>query len=174
MVLLIISLSKKVLICLWSIILDAPRHVAVMPLVGGGKWSHMWTQSHWEERENSTWHYEFAFDMVCDLNMSWAPFEFYQVSVLWVHLKKKDLFIFWLLWIFIAAPGLSLLTASQGWPSSWCKDFSLRVVCCWGAWFLKHRFSSYGIYLLCLWHVGSSWTKDWTHVPFIDRQILKH
>ena len=26
--------------------------------------------------------------------------------------------------------------------------------------------------LVTLQHLGSSWTRDWTHVPCIDRQIL--
>ena len=28
--------------------------------------------------------------------------------------------------------------------------------------------------LVALWHVRSSWTRDWTHVPWTGRQILYH
>ena len=40
---------------------------------------------------------------------------------------KKDLFIlfFWLLWVFVAARGLSLVMASRGYSSLGFTDFSL-------------------------------------------------
>ena len=103
-----------------------------------------------------------------------GPFEFYQVSVLWVHFKKK-------IYLFFDCSGYSLLHLGflyllqvraglrYGARTSHCGGF-----CCCEAWFLKHRLSSCGMDLVALWHVGSSWTRDWTHVPFIDRQILKH
>ena len=39
---------------------------------------------------------------------------------------KKNLFIFWLRWVFAAARGLSLVAANGGYSSLQCTGFSLR------------------------------------------------
>ena len=43
-------------------------------------------------------------------------------------LKKimNELINFWLLWVFVAVRGLSLVAASGGYSSLWCVGFSLR------------------------------------------------
>ena len=102
---------------------------------------------------------------------------------------------FWLCWVFVAACGFSLVAASGGYSSLWCAGFSLQ-------WFLLLRstgcrcmgFSSCGMRaqslwltgsraqaqylchmsLVAPWHVGSSRTRDRTHVPCTGRQILNH
>ena len=90
---------------------------------------------------------------------------------------------FWLCWIFVAARGLSLVAASEGYSSLQCVGFSLP-------WLLLLRstssrragFSSCGTQAQMLWHtglvapqrVGSSQTRDRTHVPCIGRRILNH
>ena len=96
----------------------------------------------------------------------------------------KILFIyFWLHQVFIAARRLSLAVASGGYSSLWCAGFSLR-------WLLLLQstgsrlvgFSSCSTWAQWLWrtglvalrHVGSSWTRARTRVPFIGRQILNH
>ena len=172
--LLIISLSKNVLICLRSIIRGTVRHVAVMSHCWWWWWSHMCPQTHWEE--TGEFHMVLWVCLWCALWFEYVsgPFGFYQVSVLWVHFLKK-------IYLFFDRSGYSLLHVGflyllqvraalrYGARDSHCGRFS----CC-EAWFLKHRLSSCGMDLVALWHVGSSWTRNWTHFPFIDRQILKH
>ena len=74
---------------------------------------------------------------------------------------------FWLCWVFAAARGLSLVVVSGG--------------CCLVS--VVSLVSEYRLYdawasvvaacgLSCLQHVESSQTRDRTHVPFIDWQIL--
>ena len=50
------------------------------------------------------------------------------LSCFTVHLKLSQhfFFFFWLLWVFIAARGLSLVAASRGYSSLQCVGFSLR------------------------------------------------
>ena len=94
------------------------------------------------------------------------------------------LFIYFcLLWVFIAARGLSLVVASGDYSSLRCAGFSLqwllllrstgarRTGCssC-GSWTLERRLSSCG--LVAPRHVGSSWTRAQTRVPCIGRRIL--
>ena len=103
---------------------------------------------------------------------------------------------FWLRWVFVAARELSLVVVSRGYSSLWCAVFfSLQ-------WLLMLRstgsrragFSSCGSRAQQLWlvgsraqaqqlwhtglvarrHVGSSRTRDRTHVPCIGRRILNH
>ena len=105
------------------------------------------------------------------------------------------LFYFWLLRVFVAARGLSLVVASGGYSSLWCAGFSLQ-------WLLLLRstgsrrmgFSSCGAQAQLLWlagskaqaqylwhtglvapqHVGSSRIRAQTRVPCIGRRILNH
>ena len=93
------------------------------------------------------------------------------------------LFIFWLHWVFVAARGLSLVTASRGYSSLRCAGFSLQQLLllrstgsrCVG-------FSSCGTWAQQLWHmalvaprhVGPSRTRDRTCVPCIGRRILNY
>ena len=103
-------------------------------------------------------------------------------------------FYFWLHWVFIAVPGLSLAEASGGYFSLWCVGFSLwwLLLCSMGS--RRAGFSSRGTWAQQLWltgtraqaqqlwhtglvslrHVGSSWTRDQTCVPCIGRGILNH
>ena len=105
----------------------------------------------------------------------------------------KDLSIYWLCWVFVAEHRLSLVVASGGFtavPKLLTVGFS-----CWGALDLGHEgCSSCGAWaqqlrlagsraqvqqlwlmtLVALWHVGSSWTRDQTHVSCIGRLILNH
>ena len=83
---------------------------------------------------------------------------------------------FWLCWVFTAACGLSLVVAKGGYSSLRCSGLSL-----W--WLLLLRSMGSRLtgsvvvthWLSCsAWHVGSSWTRAWIHVPCIGRQILNH
>ena len=83
---------------------------------------------------------------------------------------------FWLQWVFIAAPGFSLVAVSRGaipccdaWDSH-CSSFSCGT---------DHGPGAQAQQLWCmglggLEHVGSSWTKDQTHVLCIGRWVLNH
>ena len=85
-----------------------------------------------------------------------SPFSF---LILFIYLI--NLFIlflsFWLLWVFIAAHGFSLVTPSGGYSSLWCAGFSLQWLLLMrsmasrhsgfhscGLWALEHRLSSCG------------------------------
>ena len=104
--------------------------------------------------------------------------------------------LYWLHWVFVAACGLSVVVVSGGYPLLRCTGFSLRWLLlllsmgsrhagfrsC-GAWALRCvGFSSCSTRAQWLWrtgfvapqHVGSSWTRDRTHVPCIGRRILNH
>ena len=106
------------------------------------------------------------------------------VGVLYIFYKFIYLFIyFWLRWVFAAAHRLSLVAASGGYSSLWCVGFSL-----WWLLLLQSTgsrrlgFSSCGTRAQQLWHtglvapryVGSSRTRDQTHVSCIGRQIVNH
>ena len=100
-----------------------------------------------------------------------------------IQLYMYLLFFFWLHWVLVAVRGLSLVVASGDYSSLWCADFSFQ-------WLLLLRstgsrragFSSCGMQAQELWrmglvasrHMGSSRTRDWTHVPCTGRQILNH
>ena len=66
---------------------------------------------------------------------------------------------FWLLWIFVAADGLSLVAVHR----------LLFVV----ASPVEHGLYAYRLGS-CVWHVGPSQTGNPTHIPCIGRQILNH
>ena len=81
--------------------------------------------------------------------------------------KGISMFCFWILFI-LAVLGLrccaGFLLAARG-------GCSLAVGCglltAAASFIVAHRLS-------CLWHVGHSWTRDWTHAPCISRQTLNH
>ena len=92
-------------------------------------------------------------------------------------------FLFWLILVFVAAQGLSLVVMRQGYLLSQCSGFSLRWLLLLQRTGSRHvGFMSFRAWtqqlwhrgLAALWHVGSSQTRDQTHVPCIDRQILNH
>ena len=101
---------------------------------------------------------------------------------------------FWLCWVFIAAPRLSLVVVSGGYSSLQRKGFSLWWLLLLQSMGSRHvGFSSCGMQaqqlqltgsraqaqqlwhtgLVALWHVGSSRTRARTRVPF-GRRILNH
>ena len=124
---------------------------------------------------------------------------FYLFSYYYYILTLKKNFIliiyFWLRWVFVAARGLSLITASRGYSSLRCTGFSL-----WWLLLLRNMssrctgFSSCGTWAQQWWltgsraraqqlwrtglvaaqHVGPSRTRAQTRVPCIGRQILNH
>ena len=121
-------------------------------------------------------------DLRCSFCRTAKWFSYMYICILFYVLWKIDLFIFWLLWVFIAACGLSLVLASGGFCFLWCAGFSL-----WGLRLLQSSgsrcvgFSSCSSRALEHWlsslasrHVRSSWTKDRTRVPCIAWQILNH
>ena len=71
--------------------------------------------------------------------------------------------IYGCIWVFVALRWLSLVATSRGYSSSLSVGFSLRWLL-----LLQH------VGLAAPLRVGSSQTRDWTHVPCIDRQILNH
>ena len=90
---------------------------------------------------------------------------------------------FWLLWVFVAVRGLSLVAVSGGYSSLWCTGFLL-----WWLLLLRSNGSRHAGFSSCSTraqqlrhaglvapqHVGSSRTRDRTCVPCVDRRILNH
>ena len=64
-------------------------------------------------------------DLRCSFCRTAKWFSCMYICILFYVLWKIDLFIFWLLWVFIAACGLSLVLASGGFCFLWCAGFSL-------------------------------------------------
>ena len=103
-------------------------------------------------------------------------------------------FYFWLLWVFVAVRGLSLIAASGGYSSLWCTGFSLQWLLLWSTGSRCTGFSSCGTRAQQLWlmgsrvrawqlwhtgliaprHVGSSQATAQTRVPCTGRRILNH
>ena len=83
---------------------------------------------------------------------------------------KMFIIYFWLHWVFVAMHGLSWVSVSGGCSSLPQVDFSvLQSTAC------RHVGSVFATQgLIALRHVGSSWTRDWIHVPCILGQILNH
>ena len=90
------------------------------------------------------------------------------------HLKHFYLFYFWLHWVFVAARGLSLVAGvgplfaavngfSFGWPLLLRSTVS-RV----------QAQELWGMGLVALRTVESSWSRDQTHVPLHCRRVLYH
>ena len=67
-------------------------------------------------------------------------------------------FNFWLCWIFGGVCGISLVAVMGSYSWMWCTGFLLR-------WLLLLS----GMGLVAPWHLESSWTNPWAHVPCIDR-----
>ena len=86
-----------------------------------------------------------------------------------------SIYYFWLHWVLVAAHRLPLVAESRGYSgcgawASHCSDIS-----CYTAHALGHTgFRSCGPRLVALRHVGSSWTRDRTHVLCISRWISNH
>uniref|UniRef100_A0AC11EMR1 Vav guanine nucleotide exchange factor 1 n=1 Tax=Ovis aries TaxID=9940 RepID=A0AC11EMR1_SHEEP len=76
----------------------------------------------------------------------------------------------WLLWVFVAVRWLSLAAASRGYSSSWCVGFSLRWLLLLQSTGSRHAGS---VVVVAPRHVGISWTRDQTRVPYIGKCILK-
>ena len=80
--------------------------------------------------------------------------------------------------------GLSLVAASVSYSSLRCAGFSLRwLLLLWSRGPRRMGFSSCSTRacrlcsagsVVALWHVGSSRTRAWTHVPCTGRRILNH
>ena len=90
---------------------------------------------------------------------------------------------FWLRWVFVATWGLSVFPASGSYSSLRCTSFSLLwPVLLWSTGSRCVGFSSCSTWAQWLWltglvalrNMGSSWTRDQTHVPCIGRWILNH
>ena len=87
-----------------------------------------------------------------------------------------------MLWVFVAARGLSLVVVSGGYSLLQCVGFSLWWHFSWSTGSVCAGFSSCSMKAQQLWHMGlgalyhveSSWTRDWTRVSCIGRQILIH
>ena len=97
--------------------------------------------------------------------------------------NEHILFIFY--WVFVAVHGLFSSWGEQGLPSSCSAQASrCRGFSCWGARALEC--SGFGSWqhvgsvvvvqpgLAALWQEEFSQTKNWIHVPWIDRWILIH
>ena len=76
-------------------------------------------------------------------------------------------------WVFVAMCGLSLVVV-------WRLLSAWRLLTAWlllfGAWVLELRLSSCGAWAYLLYGMWdlSSWTRNWTPVPCICRQVLNH
>ena len=109
------------------------------------------------------------------------------VTVCFLYQWYKSLFFFfffWLHWFFDATHGLSLvgeqrlLSLRRAEATHHCGVWAFSL---WWLLLLQSTGSrAYWLQLLwCLdlvapWHVGFSQTRDWTHVPCMDRRILNH
>ena len=86
-----------------------------------------------------------------------------------LSLLKNCIIYLQLYWVFIAAHGLFLVVkagATLLW-SAWASHWGAQAL---GAQAQQFLHTSFVVPL----HVGSSWTRDQTCVPFIGRQILNH
>ena len=90
---------------------------------------------------------------------------------------------FWLRWVLIILHKLSPVEVNGVYSLLWCMGFSLRWLLSWQGTSSRHvdsvvadrrlwsrKFWHTG--LVSLWHMGSSWIRDWTCIPCIVRQIL--
>ena len=102
---------------------------------------------------------------------------------LFIYFKINLFIYFWLRWVLVAARGLSLVATSRGYSSLRCSGFSLRWLLLLQSMGSRHAgFSSCGTRAQQLWHtglaaprhVGSSQTRDRTHIPCTGRWILNH
>ena len=92
-----------------------------------------------------------------------------------MFLKFIHLFYFWLCWVFVAVWTFSLVVVSEGLSLQWlllCLSTGSRASGC-GSQSPEHRFCSYGSRrLAALWPLGSSWARNWTHVPALADRFL--
>ena len=99
-----------------------------------------------------------------------------QLSILF---SLKNIY-FWLCWVFVAECGPSLVVASGGYSLVAVLGLLTAV----SSLVAEHRLQAHGLsqlqhvsslaVLVALRHMGSSWTRDRTHVPCIGRWILNH
>ena len=80
-------------------------------------------------------------------SLQWVGFSLWRLLLLWCTGSRV-----WVLESIVASCGLSGCSSSA----------------------LGHRLSSCGAWAFAPKHVGSSWTKDWTPVSCVGRQILYH
>ena len=109
-----------------------------------------------------------------------------QYLVVWFHqvlvaacrvfLKKIILciYLFWLYWVFVAAPRLSLVTASGGYSSLWWSGSPCGGFSCYTGSRVCGLQELWGMGPVAPQHVESSLIRDWTRVPCTGRQILIH
>ena len=110
------------------------------------------------------------------LLLLWVFLNFYLFIYLFIY------FYFWPCWVFVAALKLSLVVVSGSYSSLQCMGFLAWWLLLWSTGSRCVSFSSSGTWaqwLWCMglvapWHVKSYWTRDQTHVPYIERQILNH
>ena len=96
-------------------------------------------------------------------------------------------FVFWWLWVFIAACRLSLVAVSRSYSSLQCTSLLWRLILWWSKGsrctalvVAARRFTPENVQVsgvVTHWlsyprHVQSSWTRDWTQVPCTGRKIL--
>ena len=95
----------------------------------------------------------------------------------WPHLQffffSLSIYYFGLHWVFISVWAFSScddqgLLYCGALVSHYC-SFSLQSIHS-----TVSTFSSCSVWVHPLWHVGSSQTRDWSHIPCIGRQILNH
>ena len=88
------------------------------------------------------------------------------------QILKINLFIyFWLCWVFVVVRGLLIAVAFL------VVEHGLQVCGLQQLWHAGSRAQAQQLWrigLVAPWHVGSSWTRDRTHVPCIGRRILSH
>ena len=107
--------------------------------------------------------------------------------VLSFFLLKKLLFLhIWPHWVFVAALRLSLVATHGGFSSLWWRGFAFqwllllqsRDSSMWASVVVASELSTGSSLaldsLVAPWQVESFQTRDWTHVPYIGRQILNH
>ena len=100
---------------------------------------------------------------------------FIEVQFIWCksnHLYSG--FYFFYPWLCRTLAALQVQLCGAG-PLPRVQASRCRGVSCCGAWATERRLSSVAFGLsgfTALRHVGSSWTRDWTHVPFTDRTVL--
>ena len=63
------------------------------------------------------------------------------LAIFFFFFKQIYLFIFWLLWVFVAVRGLSLVAASGGYSLLQCVGFSLQ----WLFFVVEHRLLARGL-----------------------------
>ena len=89
---------------------------------------------------------------------------------------KFYLFSFWLLWIFLAVRGLSLVVVSRGYSLVSVQGCSLQGLLL--LWSTSSRVlglasvAAVWAQFVATWHMESSWTEDWTRVPCMAGRFL--